>query len=116
MGRASSIAKVVGINVAGLALALVGAEIALRIVKPEALQARLKMNELMRQCPPKRKGYLTKHSTSNPTVRGSNCTANTNIRFSTIATAGETPALTSLSQLLPLSLATVTPTEYRQRR
>ena len=35
MGRASSIAKVVGINVAGLALALVGPEIALRIIKPE---------------------------------------------------------------------------------
>ena len=68
MGRASSIAKVVGINVAGLALALVGAEIALRIVKPEALQARLKMNELMRQGPAQAQGLFAKHSTSNPTV------------------------------------------------
>ena len=58
MGRASSIAKVVGINVAGLALALVGAEIALRIVKPEALQARLKMNELMRQGPAQAQGLF----------------------------------------------------------
>ena len=58
MGRDSSIAKVVGINVAGLALALVGAEIALRIAKPEALQARLKMNELMRQGPTQAQGLF----------------------------------------------------------
>ena len=58
MGRASSIAKVIGVNVAGLALALVGAEIALRIIKPEALQARLKMNELMRQGPAQAQGLF----------------------------------------------------------
>ena len=58
MGRASSIAKVIGINVGGLALALVGAEIALRIIKPEALQARLKMNELMRQGPAQAQGLF----------------------------------------------------------
>ena len=58
MGRARSIAKVIGFNVAGLALALVSAEIALRIIKPEALQARLKMNESTRQEPAQAQGLF----------------------------------------------------------
>lgn len=58
MGRASSITKVIGINLAGLALALVAAEITLRIIKPEALQARLKMNELTRQEPAQAQGLF----------------------------------------------------------
>jgi hypothetical protein len=58
MGRVSSISKLIGINVAGLALALVAGEMALRIAKPPALQARLKMNELMRQGPTKAQGLF----------------------------------------------------------
>ena len=112
MGRASSIAKVIGINVAGLALALVGAEIALRIIKPEALQARLKMNESTRQEPAQAQGLFDfKEFRFKPDSQGQQFTQNTNIPFSMTVTGGETHALTLTTQQQVSSLVIALPME-----
>ena len=49
MGKKKSLLKVAVINAAGLGVALLAGEIVLRITKPEALEARLAMNQQLRE-------------------------------------------------------------------
>ena len=49
MSKKSSLLKVAAINAAGFGVALLAGEIALRIIKPEALSARLAMNQQLRE-------------------------------------------------------------------
>ena len=49
MGNRPSLLKVAAINAAGLGMALLAGEIVLRIIKPEALEARLAMNQQLRK-------------------------------------------------------------------